>query len=40
MRVVPWATVLADIVLIYLAFGLAYIVRYQLPWFRDVDPAY
>ncbi len=40
MRVVPWATVIADIVLIYLAFGLAYIVRYQLQWFRDVDPAY
>ncbi len=40
MRVVPWATVIADIALIYLAFGLAYIIRYQLQWFRDVDPAY
>jgi exopolysaccharide biosynthesis polyprenyl glycosylphosphotransferase len=40
MRAVPWATALVDIVLICLAFGVAYVVRYQLQWFRDVDPAY
>jgi len=29
-----------DIVLVNLAFGLAYIIRYRLQWFRAVDPAY
>ncbi len=29
-----------DIVLVNVAFGLAYIIRYRLQWFRAVDPAY
>lgn len=33
-------TVVTDLMLMFLAFGLAYIIRYQLQWFRDVDPAY
>src|SRR5215203_6967574 len=31
--------VAADMVLILLAFGAAYYVRYQLQWFRTVDPV-
>lgn len=29
-----------DTVLILVSFGLAYLLRYQLQWFRSVDPAY
>ena len=29
-----------DVVLVNVAFGLAYIIRYRLQWFRAVDPAY
>ncbi len=32
--------VLHDIVLILVAFSVAYFVRYELQWFRSVDPAY
>lgn len=39
-KIVVALTVLTDTVLMFAAFGLAYIVRYQLQWFRDVDPAY
>ena len=40
LNTITWATVLVDVVLIYLAFALSYYVRYQLQWFRNVDPAY
>lgn len=39
-RAVIAVTVVTDLALMFLAFGLAYIIRYQLQWFRDVDPAY
>lgn len=39
-RVIVAITVLVDIALILLAFGIAYILRYQFQWFREVDPAY
>ncbi len=32
--------VLSDMLLIVLAFGAAYFVRYQLQWFRTVEPVY
>lgn len=40
LRAINILTALVDLVLIFLAFGLAYYVRYQLQWFRDVDPAF
>ena len=40
LKIVTVVTVLTDIVLIFAAFGIAYVIRYQLQWFRDVDPAY
>ncbi len=39
-QTVTGLTVITDVVLMMLAFGLAYVVRYQLQWFRTVDPAY
>ena len=38
-RWMPWVTVLIDALLITLAFVVAYWVRYDLQWFRSVDPA-
>ncbi len=36
-----WALVLGDAFLVNLAFGLAYLIRYKLQWFRPVlDPSY
>ena len=35
----PWATVLCDALLISVAFLVAYWLRYDLQWFRSVDPA-
>ncbi len=32
--------VLNDVILILVAFAAAYYIRYQLQWFRSVDPAY
>ena len=32
--------ILSDIVLINIAFIIAYYIRYDLQWFRAVDPAY
>jgi exopolysaccharide biosynthesis polyprenyl glycosylphosphotransferase len=39
-RLVTWITVATDIILINLAFALAYWVRYHLQWFRPVDEVY
>jgi exopolysaccharide biosynthesis polyprenyl glycosylphosphotransferase len=39
-RSIAIVTIGVDVVLMFLAFALAYVVRYQLQWFRDVDPAY
>jgi exopolysaccharide biosynthesis polyprenyl glycosylphosphotransferase len=39
-RLFSWIMALTDIVLINLAFATAYWVRYDLQWFRAVDPAY
>ncbi len=39
-RTIIAVTMFTDIILMFVAFGLAYVVRYQLQWFRDVDPAY
>lgn len=36
----PYLLVLTDVVLIYLAFVLAYFVRYEMQWFRAVDPVF
>ncbi len=38
-RWMPWATVLIDALLINVAFMVAYWMRYDLQWFRSVDPA-
>ncbi|MER2598648.1 MAG: undecaprenyl-phosphate glucose phosphotransferase [Caldilineales bacterium] len=40
VRLIMAATVLTDIALILLAFAIAYVLRYQFQWFREVDPAY
>lgn len=40
LRIVTLTTALTDLVIIFVAFALAYYLRYQLQWFRDVDPAY
>jgi glycosyltransferase involved in cell wall biosynthesis len=40
VRLVNWAAVAVDIGLILAAFALAYLLRYQFQWFREVDPAY
>lgn len=40
VRLVNAATVVVDIGLIFLAFLVAYLLRYQVQWFREVDPAY
>ncbi len=40
LRWLRYILVISDIVLINVAFGLAYIIRYRLQWFRGVDPAY
>ena len=40
LRLVTIITVLVDAVLINIAFALAYYVRYEFQWFRDIDPAY
>jgi exopolysaccharide biosynthesis polyprenyl glycosylphosphotransferase len=34
-----WVWMLADAILMNIAFGLAYFVRYELQWLRAVDPA-
>jgi exopolysaccharide biosynthesis polyprenyl glycosylphosphotransferase len=39
-RRLPVLLVLADALLILLAFTIAYYIRYQLQWFRTVDPAF
>ncbi|MFZ2488120.1 MAG: undecaprenyl-phosphate glucose phosphotransferase [Anaerolineae bacterium] len=39
-RMINGITILVDIVLILASFGLAYVLRYQFQWFREVDPAY
>ncbi len=39
-RLVNGATIVVDVALMALAFLLAYLLRYQLQWFREVDPAY
>ena len=36
---VPWPTFLADVLFINVAFRIAYWMRYDLQWFRAVDPA-
>ena len=38
-RWMPWVTVAVDLLLINIAFLVAYWVRYGLQWFRQVDPA-
>ena len=39
-RWLPWVMALSDIIVILLAFAVAYWIRYRLQWFRAVDPAY
>jgi len=39
-ELITTSSVLVDILLINMAFALAYWVRYELQWFRAVDPAY
>jgi len=39
-RLLPWLTMLIDVPLINLAFALAYLVRYELQWFKAVEEAY
>ncbi|MGQ9714692.1 MAG: undecaprenyl-phosphate glucose phosphotransferase [Anaerolineae bacterium] len=39
-RLVTWITVATDVILINLAFALAYWIRYHLQWFRPVDEVY
>jgi exopolysaccharide biosynthesis polyprenyl glycosylphosphotransferase len=39
-RAIILLTMATDILLMFVAFGLAYVIRYQLQWLRDVDPAY
>jgi exopolysaccharide biosynthesis polyprenyl glycosylphosphotransferase len=36
---IPWVTAIVDALLIYVAFLIAYWVRYDLQWLRSVDPA-
>ncbi len=40
VRLVNWGAIALDIVLILAAFALAYLMRYQFQWLREVDPAY
>ncbi len=40
IRLINGATIVVDVALMALAFLLAYLLRYQLQWFREVDPAY
>ncbi len=40
LKIVTVVTVLTDLALMFAAFAIAYVIRYQLQWFRDVDPAY
>ncbi|MEM7533312.1 MAG: sugar transferase [Chloroflexota bacterium] len=35
-----YSLLLSDIILIFVAFAAAYYIRYQLQWFRSVDPAF
>jgi exopolysaccharide biosynthesis polyprenyl glycosylphosphotransferase len=35
----PWVSLVTDIILINVAFLVAYWLRYELQWFRSVDPA-
>ena len=39
-RLLSWLTMLTDIPLINLAFALAYLLRYELQWFRAVEEGY
>ncbi|MBM3187685.1 MAG: sugar transferase [Chloroflexi bacterium] len=39
-RIWSYAKPLLDMALLFAAFGLAYWVRYDLQWFREVEPAY
>ena len=39
-RLLSWLTALSDIPLINLAFALAYVIRYELQWFKTVEEAY
>jgi len=39
-RLPAWLTGLADIALINIAFVAAYLIRYELQWFRQVDPVF
>ncbi|GAB4557110.1 MAG: sugar transferase [Anaerolineae bacterium] len=39
-RVLGWLLVISDAILINVAFAIAYWIRYDLQWFRAVDPAY
>ena len=38
-RWMPWATLITDVLLINVAFLIAYWLRYDLQLFRSVDPA-
>ncbi|MEA3334589.1 MAG: sugar transferase [Chloroflexota bacterium] len=40
MKTVNLITAIVDIILIFVAFGLAYEIRYRFQWFRDIDPAF
>jgi exopolysaccharide biosynthesis polyprenyl glycosylphosphotransferase len=40
VRLVNWVAIAVDVALILAAFVLAYLLRYQFQWFREVDPAY
>ena len=35
----PWVTLVTDVLLINVAFLVAYWLRYDLQWLRSVDPA-
>ena len=39
-RLLSWLTMLIDVPLINLAFALAYVLRYELQWFKTIDEAY
>ncbi len=40
LRWLRYALFLLDALFVNMAFGLAYVIRYKLQWFRSVDPAY
>ncbi len=40
VKLVNWGAIVLDIGLILVAFLLAYVLRYQFQWLREVDPAY